>query len=496
MKSISKLILTALPAALAFVASALCAMPIYAQTLASGIYEITGDIDDPVTRAPFTGSFTVLGGSVSELTITFADFFGPGSIYSGTSIAVVGGTWLNGTLTLTNPGSGNSAGGFLTLNSDGRFDCGGANIGSFSDTCALSQNAYGTDANEKTGNYSIRLVTPLEDPEPEVSEETVEAGQSTMLANRGALILGDTVNKQRRIDRLRNGSSVTREALSFGGATLLSDLPVGLSMDENRLNFAAGTDWGNAMLWAEGSIATLNDDASEDSRFGILHLGVDWLVSPDMMVGVSAQIDKFEQFDTGSSTDFSGVGWMVGPVMTARLAPNLYFNGRLAYGQADNDAERSGGEDNFDSERALAEISLTGEVTRGVYSIFPTAELSYFWEKSEAYTSSTYGPIAATEVALGQARLGTRIERPFEVVSGQSATGFVDFGAVYTDRFEGTFATGSFAKEIVGWSGDAEVGMNFTTKGGATVAASLGAGGLFVDSETYSAMLSITIPLK
>lgn len=471
-------------------------MPAYTQTLASGIYAISGDIDDPFTRAPFSGSFTVLGGSVSELTVTFNDYFSPGSIYSGTNIAVVGGTWLSGTLALTNPGVGNNTGGFLTLNSNGRFDCGGASISSFSNTCQLSTSVYGTDPNEKTGNYSISLVTPLEDPEPEVSGDAVEAGQSTMLANRGAMILGNTVNKQRRIDRLRNGSGVTREALSFGGATLISDLPVGLSMDENRLNFAAGGDWGNAMFWAEGRIATLDDDASKDSRFGILHFGVDWLVSSDMLIGVSAQMDKFEQFDIGSSTDFSGVGWMVGPVMTARLAPNLYFNGRVAYGQADNDAERSGGEDSFDSERALAEISLTGEVTRGIYSIFPTAELSYFWEKSEAYTSSTYGPIAATEVALGQARLGARIERPFEIVPGQNATGFVDFGAVYTDRYEGSFTTGSFAKEIVNWSGDAEVGMNFSTKGGATVAASLRAGGLFVDSKAYSAMLSINIPLR
>jgi hypothetical protein len=323
-----------------------------------------------------------------------------------------------------------------------------------------------------------------------------EQVDTTMMANRGSLILSHAPETRRRIERLRTGTGVTREALSFGGVPLLTDAPVGLDLGQGRMNFAAGADWGGAMVWSEGRIAALGDDATEDARFGILHVGVDWMANADTLIGVAAQIDRYEQVDLASGSDFSGTGWMIGPVVTARLAPDLYLDARLAYGRADNDAERGGATDGFGSERALAEIALMGETSRGAYTIFPEAEIAYFTESSEAYTSASLGAVDAARVALGQARLGALVERAFDFASGHRATAFMDFDGVYTHRYDGTPTAGSFAEDIEGWSGEAELGLRYAAGGGAVVDASVGMGGLFTGSGSYSATLSIRIPTR
>jgi outer membrane autotransporter protein len=321
------------------------------------------------------------------------------------------------------------------------------------------------------------------------------AAETTMMANRGALILSNGLDTRQRIERLQNGTAVSRETLSFEDVPLVTGSPVGLALDEDRMNFVAGADWGGTMVWAEGSIATLNDDATDDARFAILHIGADWLLNADTSLGVAAQFDSYSENDFISGAEFSGRGWMIGPVLTSRIADRLFLDARLAYGRADNDARRSGGTDEFDSERALAELSVTGQLSHGGYSIFPDAEIAYFSETSDSYSSATLGQVDGKRVSLGQARLGALIERPFEMSANGTAIAFADFGSVYTRRYEGSLIEGAFADEIEGWSGEAELGLRYTSRGGASLDASIGVGGLFANAESYSATLAVRIPL-
>jgi hypothetical protein len=97
------------------------------------------------------------------------------------------------------------------------------------------------------------------------------------MASRGAQILTDAPRTSRRIERLRTGSAVSREAISFGGAIVSTRSPLGLDVSQNALSFTTGADMGSAMVWAEGSATWIEDDATEDGAFGVFHLGADWL---------------------------------------------------------------------------------------------------------------------------------------------------------------------------------------------------------------------------
>ena len=336
--------------------------------------------------------------------------------------------------------------------------------------------------------YTVPGVTPV--------TPTAASSEATFLGNRGATILAGTLNTPRRIERLRRGTGVTREALSFEGVALTTESPLGLEISRKGLTFATGTDTeAGAMVWAEGRITAIDDDATDDGIFAILHAGADYAVSPDMLVGFSVQFDRYSQTETATGADFSGTGWMLGPVLTTRLTDQVYLDARLAYGQADNEVDRTGGTDQFDSTRYLAEVSVTGEMAHGPYTLYPELELSYFGEESDAYTSATIGAVAAADVALGQARAGIRVERPFDLGTGEAVTAFGDFDAVYTRIYEGTAATGSFVNEIEGMSGEIALGLNYTDATGSMVGASVGAGGLFTDATSYSASVEVSIPI-
>ena len=168
------------------------------------------------------------------------------------------------------------------------------------------------------------------------------SGQDDMAANRGALIVSSSLQTPRRIERLQSGSGLLPGQLSFMGAPVTSGIGADVSVSQGAANFATGFDAGNAILWAEGQIVSFSDDLSDDGRFGILHLGADWFASPDLLIGVALQLDYYDQ-DTTAGEAFEGTGLMLGPVLTARLAQDLYLDGRLAFGRAENEITRSGG---------------------------------------------------------------------------------------------------------------------------------------------------------
>ncbi|MEL7380220.1 MAG: autotransporter outer membrane beta-barrel domain-containing protein [Pseudomonadota bacterium] len=319
--------------------------------------------------------------------------------------------------------------------------------------------------------------------------------EGDMMASRGSMILGNSISTPRRVQRLVQRSSNTQGALSFQGTTLADGLGLDLNIGPDALSFASGTDAGGAMLWVEGRIARLSDDVTDDNRFGILHLGADVLVAPDVMLGFAASLETYRQEEIASGDDYSGTGWLLGPVLTARLHQNVFLDGRLAYGQSSNDIQRAAGEDSFDSHRRLAEIAVIGDFQSGATTIFPEFELSYFEESSESYASVAGGTVAGADVALGQARIGAAFERALPSASGD-LTGYAELFGVFTSLRQGSVATGSYIDLTRGWTGEAALGLRYATRSGATISGNIGVGGLFSDGSSTSATIEARIPLQ
>ena len=117
-------------------------------------------------------------------------------------------------------------------------------------------------------------------------------------------------------------------------------------------------------VWAEGHFQRWEDDQAGGDRsgnFGILYLGADYLLSPSILVGALVQFDWMDDQSKVVGTDVNGNGWMAGPYISFKLAPNILFDARGAWGQSDNEISPLGTyTDSFDTDRWLAKANLTG----------------------------------------------------------------------------------------------------------------------------------------
>jgi hypothetical protein len=80
-------------------------------------------------------------------------------------------------------------------------------------------------------------------------------------------------------------------------------------------------------IWAEGSFARFEDgnEASQrEGHWGVLFVGADYRVSPNLLIGALASFDDAQQDLTGLSSKARSTGWMVGPYATMRLTDNLF----------------------------------------------------------------------------------------------------------------------------------------------------------------------------
>ena len=141
-------------------------------------------------------------------------------------------------------------------------------------------------------------------------------------------------------------------------------------------------------IWVKGAWSQSESDTATND-LGLLYLGVDYRVSPTLLVGFLTQFDWSEETDNIENNAVEGQGWMAGPYMVARLHKNLLFDGRAAWGQSENDVSPFGTyTDQFDTTRWLLRGQLTGDFKAGQLQLAPHVGVLYFEEKQEAYTDS------------------------------------------------------------------------------------------------------------
>ncbi len=139
-------------------------------------------------------------------------------------------------------------------------------------------------------------------------------------------------------------------------------------------------------IWIEGHVAKYNDGIggiNRDGDFKILYVGADYVLAPGILVGALVQVDDTDEdiSDPTLSGDIEGTGWMAGPYIGIRVADNVFFDARAAWGQSDNDilltdiaGTRSG---SFDTDRWLASASLTGSEYFGAWRLSPQIAIAY-----------------------------------------------------------------------------------------------------------------------
>ncbi len=222
-------------------------------------------------------------------------------------------------------------------------------------------------------------------------------------------------------------------------------------------------------IWAEGTLARF-DAAGGEGYFGIFHGGADYLVTPDILLGISVQVDVIDMEFAGSAGAY-GVGFMVGPYATIRLANQFYFDGRAAWGRSYNDISPFGTyTDSFGAERWLVTGALIGDFDVADLNVRPELRLSYFRERSESYVDSLAVTIPSVSVATGTLEFGPTISKSFELDNEMAFKPFATFKGIWTFLQENTATAVSGQPGIANESlrGRVEAGFDLSGNGGLT----------------------------
>ena len=210
------------------------------------------------------------------------------------------------------------------------------------------------------------------------------------------------------------------------GAFALSLNGMARAMAAREINIAPAADAvlpetrsGTFDVWAEGHFSAYDDEAADADRegtFGLIYAGVDLLLTERLLVGVLGEADWAEETSDDLGSDVSGTGWMVGPYVSAEIAPRLFVDVRAAWGRSSNDAAQEiMGEDyagSFDTERWLVRGRVSGSWDLGNFTITPEVSVAYVREQQDDYSVSDGGNTVAVEgqtMSLGRIAAGPEI---------------------------------------------------------------------------------------
>ncbi|QUL36762.1 autotransporter outer membrane beta-barrel domain-containing protein [Erythrobacter sp. JK5] len=279
------------------------------------------------------------------------------------------------------------------------------------------------------------------------SREAAVSAITDFLTGRNALILSMQPDLQRRLDRLNGGMGGSGGgAVAYGvpvpGAAAL---PFSMALGSGQASFStslatAASALGDRErgpklfdLWTEAYFADTRLGSQEGS-FRIVHIGADYLVGKDLLVGVLGQFDEFRDKGTLAAGEAEGDGWMVGPYAMARLAPGLFGELRAAWGASDNRLSPLGSfVDSFETSRSFYSGSIVGQFDLGKSTrIRPEIAVRHLSEKAEAYTDSLDITIPGQTVSQGDVSFRPRIQHALLLEGGWSIRPFAELEGIYT----------------------------------------------------------------
>ena len=194
-------------------------------------------------------------------------------------------------------------------------------------------------------------------------------------------------------------------------------------------------------IWGEITGANTRSEFGDTSSV-LGSFGLHWKNSERFLAGVMLQLHLAEHDLAGGAGSIDGAGWFAGPWFAARhYTRPLYFEGRLLYGQSDNDirfhdpdlGERRG---SFDTRRLLAQLRMEGEIVLEDrdYSprLIPYADVRWIRERAKKFTDNVGNRVPGQKVGIGHLEFGSNLEIP--VVTDYGAMTFIGgAGMIYSN---------------------------------------------------------------
>ncbi|MEM9085781.1 MAG: PKD domain-containing protein [Pseudomonadota bacterium] len=312
------------------------------------------------------------------------------------------------------------------------------------------------------------------------SREAAQVAIYNYLTGRNALLLANQPDLQRRIDRLSdagmNGQGgLNAYGISVPGAERLplqATVTPGQTRVSSSLDMALGSTKDRLFdIWTEAyfSDATIG---SQDASFSVVHIGADVKISDSLLLGAILQLDDFEDKGSLEVGEGQGDGYLVGPYITARLAPQLFVEARAAWGSSDNLISPLPGQvDGFETSRSLYSGSVVGQLDIGKRTVFrPEFTVRYLSEDQKAYTDSLGIPIPSQTVDQGDISLRPRLSHIIKSSGSLQFRPFAELEGIYTfgtepDAALANLLAGTFADTFGRFRGRVQAGLDLMGKG-------------------------------
>lgn len=300
----------------------------------------------------------------------------------------------------------------------------------------------------------------------------------------------------------------TPDNLTTGFATSLGYLTRTLSDEKpqsllgyDSIEDAAGTSSSGRTnrfdVWTKGTYSRVNSAGSESDAF-IGYIGADYLITPDLVVGLIAQFDHMTDKDPAANTSVEGWGWLAGPYVAARLHQNLIFDARAQWGQSYNSVDPLGlYSDRFNTERWMIRAELTGDFHYGSWLFAPFVEVVQFAEQQKTYTDSLGNLIGSQQISLGRLIFGPELRYSHELANGIVLTPSVSIEGIWNyDPADYTSADGLIANSD-DIRASARAGLNIQARGGWYINASGFYDGIGTsDLEAYGGNIKLVVPFN
>lgn len=278
------------------------------------------------------------------------------------------------------------------------------------------------------------------------------------------------------------------------------DVTASISMSELAAAMKLGgkKDPGILDFWFEGRYLTYDTvDANAkpgDGNFSVMYFGSKYMLGPDIMLGALAQFDQAGE-SSRYGDQISANGWMAGPYMSVRFGPGVVFDGRAAWGVAEN-AARGVMLDMAPADRKLLRGTLRGSRQVGGWTVAPSVGLSYVQDTPMVDGLAMGETATATPSGTGRLDVLPEVKRRFSLDSETyieprlAAGGFLAFDDL------SKIGPGSMSSQVPEMQWKAEAGVAVGMKDSVNVQATGGVEtGAQSAADTWSGRLQLNMPL-
>lgn len=247
------------------------------------------------------------------------------------------------------------------------------------------------------------------------SSAQTEAASAAFLERRKA-VLNERDPDRLKIDRAPTPIANSEKPLSSNVSIGEDGRAKGVEFSVSLSEIAAAADGnkkadpGLVDFWVEGRMQNYSAGGLDSGgNLSVLYLGTRSMLSPDIMLGALAQLDRGVESSSEVTPEMAARGWMFGPYMSMKLGPGVVFDTRAAWGATDNVVD-SAEIDDTSTARRLVRGKLTGTRDVGGWTVAPSIGLVYV---EDAVRDSTSGETKAA--GTGKVQVLPEISKKFAI---------------------------------------------------------------------------------